>query len=129
AAGEKPRRPVRVLVIDDEPGLQRALRRVLEHFGCEVTTTSSGEQGFDLARSGAFDIILCDVRMPELDGREIYDRLQREAPAAAQRLAFMTGDTISDEIRQFLETTGRPALAKPFSRVQLAAFLRKMGTE
>lgn len=128
ASGAEQRRTVRVLVIDDEPGLQRALRRVLEHLGCEVTTSSSGEQGFALARTGAFDIILCDIHMPGLDGREIYDRLQREAPAAAMRLAFMTGDTISDDIRHFLETTGRPALAKPFGRVQLAAFLRRMDT-
>jgi len=124
--GQTPR-AIRVLVIDDEPGLQRALRRVLEHFGCEVTTSSSGEHGFALASSGAFDIILCDIRMPGLDGREIYHRLQRVAPAAAQRLAFMTGDTISDEVRLFLKATGRPTLAKPFGRMQLAAFLRRMG--
>jgi len=126
--GQTPAHAIRVLVIDDEPGLQRALRRVLEHFGCEVTTSSTGEHGFALACSGAFDIILCDIRMPGLDGREIYHRLQREAPAAAQRLAFMTGDTISDEVRLFLKATGRPTLAKPFGRVQLAAFLRRMGT-
>ena len=130
ASDETPPQPaLRVLVIDDEPGLQRALRRVLEHYGCEVTMSSTGEHGLALASSGTFDIILCDIRMPGLDGREIYHRLQREAPAAARRLAFMTGDTISDEIRLFLKATGRPALAKPFGRMQLAAFLRRMGTE
>lgn len=124
-----PHAGLRVLVIDDEPGLQRAIRRVLEHFGCEVTTSATGEHGFALACSGNFDIILCDIRMPGLDGREIYHRLEHEAPAAARRLAFMTGDTISDEIRLFLKATGRPTLAKPFGRVQLAAFLRRMGVE
>jgi CheY-like chemotaxis protein len=126
AAG-RPR--VRVLVIDDEPGLHRAIRRVLEYFGCEVTTSSTGEDGLALAATGDYDIILCDIRMPDLDGRDLYDRLEREAPAAARRLAFMTGDTISDEIRVFLKATGRPTLAKPFGREQLAAFLRRMGVE
>jgi signal transduction histidine kinase len=132
AGGGEPagtRARVRVLVIDDEPGLHRAIRRVLEYFGCEVTTSSTGEGGLALAASGEYDIILCDIRMPDLDGRELYDRLEREAPAAARRLAFMTGDTISDEIRVFLKATGRPTLAKPFGREQLAAFLRRMGVE
>src|SRR5690606_27403554 len=131
-AGEQPavaRGGLRVLVIDDEPGLHRAIRRVLEYFGCEVTTSSTGEGGLALAASGDYDIILCDIRMPDLDGRELYDRLEREAPAAARRLAFMTGDTVSDEIRLFLKATGRPTLAKPFGREQLAAFLRRRGVE
>lgn len=115
-----------VLVIDDEPGLQRAIRRVLEHFGCSVTIAPTGEEGLQKARDGGFDLILCDVRMPGLDGREIYNRLAAETPNAANRLAFMTGDTVSDEIRRFLTATGRPALSKPFGRAQLASLLRKV---
>lgn len=116
---------LRVLVIDDEPGLQRAIRRVLEHFGCTVNIAPTGEDGLQRAKDGGFDLILCDVRMPGIDGREIYNRLAAEAPAAAARLAFMTGDTVSDEIRRFLAATGRPALSKPFGRAQLASLLRR----
>ncbi|HEX7120651.1 MAG TPA: ATP-binding protein [Longimicrobiales bacterium] len=118
------RRPLRVLVIDDEAELQRALRRVLEHLGCEVTIALDGEEGYTLATSGEFDLILSDIRVPGVSGRELFERLRDEAPAAAGIIAFMTGDSVSDEIREFLAETGRPVLAKPFGRAQLQELLR-----
>ncbi|HEX7048671.1 MAG TPA: ATP-binding protein [Longimicrobiales bacterium] len=124
--GSTPRRGLRVLVIDDEPELQRAMHRVLAHLGCEVTSALTGEEGYDRARTEAFDLILCDIRMPGMHGRDLYTRLSAEAPEAARVMAFMTGDTLTGQIRRFLESSGRPALAKPFGRAQLAELLRSM---
>ncbi len=116
-------RATRVLVIDDEVELQRALRRVLGYLGCEVTVALDGDRGFEYARGGRFDLVLCDIRVPGLNGRELYERLLDEAPAAARAVAFMTGDSVSDEVRTFLAATGRPVLPKPFGRVQLQELL------
>lgn len=122
-----PRSGLRVLIIDDEPELQRALQRVLMHLGCEVTTALDGESGLQAAREEPFDLILCDVRLPGLHGQELLDRLRQEAPAAAEVITFMTGDTITREIRDFIASTGRPSLTKPFGRAQLEVLLRSAG--
>ena len=119
-------RPVRVLVIDDETELQRALGHVLRYLGCETTSALDGEQGFALARNGAYDLVLCDIRVPGLDGPELYERFAAEAPAVTRTIAFMTGDSLSDEIRAFLASTGRPVLAKPFGRTQLQELLHSV---
>ncbi|HEX6939457.1 MAG TPA: ATP-binding protein [Longimicrobiales bacterium] len=116
-------RTLRVLVIDDEVELQRALRRVLERLGCEVTVALDGDRGFALAAAGGFDLILSDIRVPGMSGREMYERLRAEAPAAAEAVTFMTGDSVTEEIRAFLSEVGRPVLAKPFGLAQLQSLL------
>jgi CheY-like chemotaxis protein len=114
---------LRVLVIDDEPELQRALRRVLGHLGCEVVTALDGETGVQHAREQAFDLVLCDVRIPGLHGPALLDRMRLQAPDAARVMVFMTGDTITREIREFVASSGRPSLTKPFGRAQLQQIL------
>ena len=120
-------RGTHVLVIDDEVELQRALRRVLHILGCEVTSALNGEEGLELARDAEIDLILCDMRIPGIDGLELYRRLRNAAPATTERLVFMTGDTLSDELRDFITTSGRPTLAKPFGRAQLVDLIRTVG--
>src|SRR5690606_7846447 len=83
-AGEQ--RALRVLVIDDEAPLQQALKRVLEYLGCEVVIALEGEEGYALARAGGFDLILADLGVPGLGGRETFERLRVEAPEQARRV-------------------------------------------
>lgn len=116
-------RQLRVLIIDDEPELQRALQRILEHLGCSVTSALDGTTGIRYAREHDFDLVLCDVRIPGLSGPEFLDELRRQAPAAADAIVFMTGDTITRRIRDFIQSTGRPSLTKPFGRDQLRKLL------
>lgn len=120
---------LRVLVIDDEVELQRALRRVLHLLGCEVTSALTGEEGLDHARDGEFDLILCDIRIPGIDGPSIYQRLREEAPDTLDSLVFMTGDTLTEEVRTFLDSTSSITLAKPFGRVHLQEVLRKVAAD
>lgn len=117
----------RVLVIDDEPELQRALQRILEHLGCSVTMALDGETGVRLAGEKAFDLVLCDLRLPGLHSRELLDQLRETAPEAAESIVFMTGDTITPEIQEFIASTGRPSLTKPFGRDQLEELLATIG--
>lgn len=120
---EKEETTLRVLVIDDEPELQRALQRVLTNLGCDVTTALDGETGVQRARERSFDLVLCDVRIPGLHGPELLDRIRLQTPAVEEVLVFMTGDTITREIREFIATSGRPSLTKPFGRAQLQQLL------
>jgi two-component system NtrC family sensor kinase len=120
---------LRVLIIDDEPELQRALRRVLTHLGCDVVTALDGETGIQKAQGQSFDLVLCDVRLPGLHGPELLDRMRLQAPRAAAALVFMTGDTITREIREFIAQSGRPSLTKPFGRTQLQRLLGNVRAE
>jgi CheY-like chemotaxis protein len=65
--------------------------------------------------AGGYDLILSDIRMPELDGPGLYWELERRDPQLLQRMIFLTGDTLSPGTRQFLERTGVPCLSKPFA--------------
>lgn len=121
-------RQLRVLIIDDEPELQRALRRILEHLGCSVTMALDGETGVRCAREQTFDLVLCDVRIPGLHGPELLEELRIHAPRAAESIVFMTGDTITRTIRDFIQSTGRPSLTKPFGRDQLQKLLASVPT-
>ena len=66
----------------------------------------------------AYDLILCDVRMPELDGPTLYRLLARQQPDLCSRVIFLTGDTLEPATQAFLEQSGAPCLTKPFTMVE-----------
>ena len=112
------RSPARLLIIDDVPMLGQALARGLrEH---EVTTVSRAEEAFRLlAEEKAFDVILCDVMMPRLGGREVLERLKADWPQLVPRLIFMTGGASGPGGRAFLNGISQQVLLKPFSLDEL----------
>ena len=112
-----------MLVVDDEPHILHYMRATLEAWGHRVDVATDGEEAVARARDGAYDLIITDVRMPNLGGRELYERLSREAPAAAARVVFSTGDTVRDDTLAFLERAGRPVLHKPFKLAELRQVL------
>ncbi len=103
-----------VLVVDDEPEVADILAETLTGEGHRVTTAANGALALDALRRGTYDIILSDVRMPELDGPGLYRELERQHPDLVRRFVFLTGDTLSPETREFLDRTGIPSLTKPF---------------
>jgi len=113
----------RILLVDDEPHILHYMRATLEAWGHRVDVATDGEQAVARAREGGYDLIVTDVRMPNLGGRELYERLSREAPAAAARVVFSTGDTVRDDTMAFLERAGRPVLHKPFKLAELRQVL------
>jgi len=117
--------PLRILVIDDEPHILHYMRATLEAWGHRVETAGDGEAGLALASTGGFDLILSDLRMPRLTGREFYAALSRLNPAAAARVVFSTGDTIHGDTTAFLESQPHPFLNKPFSLAELRALLAR----
>jgi CheY-like chemotaxis protein len=105
----------RILVVDDEPGIAAVLAEVLQMDGHVVETVSNGEAALEKLTAGEYDLILSDIRMPELDGPGLYWELERRAPRLLQAIVFLTGDTLSPGTREFLEKTGAPCLSKPFA--------------
>jgi CheY-like chemotaxis protein len=114
-----PRSPlhgIRLLVVDDEPALRSGMEAFGQLRGFAVLTAANGEEAFERVRRTAVDAIVCDLRMPELDGFGLYDRLRQERPGLAARMVFITGDLLSADARL---NTRQPILAKPFAFEQL----------
>ena len=114
----------RVLVVDDEPLVARSVARLLaaEH---EVTTLTSSLEALRRAEAGErWDLVLCDLSMPELSGMELARRLAVVAPELSARLLFLTGGAVTEEAQAFLEA-GRPCLEKPIDPATLRARVRQ----
>ena len=108
-----PHIPGAILVIDDEPSVVRALTRLLCRDGYRVGTAINGRDALTQLQAQAYDVIVCDLRMPELDGPAFYAILTRQYPTLRQRVIFLTGDAGSEASRTFLTQSGRPWLRKP----------------
>jgi two-component system NtrC family sensor kinase len=117
-------RRLHVLVVDDEPHILHYIRATLEAWGHTVVTAVDGEAGLEKAIGEPFDLIISDLRMPRVGGREFFEELVRRNPEAARRVAFSTGDTVRGDTLDFLEAQGRPCLQKPFSLAELRTLLR-----
>jgi len=114
---------LRVLVVDDEPHILHYMQATLESWGHFVVLASDGSQALKRALTQPFDLIICDLRMPRLGGREMYQTLAQMHPAVAGRMVFATGDTVRGDTLQFLERLGRPFLQKPFKLDELRRVL------
>jgi two-component system NtrC family sensor kinase len=114
---------LRVLVVDDEPHILHYMRVTLEAWGHSVEVASDGGDAVERAVATPFDVIVCDLRMPRLGGREMYEKLAEEHPPIAERVIFATGDTVRGDTLHFLESLGRPFLHKPFTLAELRTVL------
>jgi two-component system NtrC family sensor kinase len=104
-----------ILIIDDELGVQRALSRVLQRSGHDVTTANNGQEGLAAIEERSYEVILCDMRMPDLDGPGFYRELEHRHPRLLSRIIFLTGDTLSPEAQAFFAEVDCPRLLKPFN--------------
>jgi CheY-like chemotaxis protein len=113
-----------VLVIDDEASLCTVIRRTLgsEH---EVVTVTSARQALELFDGGErYDIVLCDLMMPQMSGMELHAELMRLVPDQAQKMIFMTGGAFSEEAASFLTKVSNPTVEKPFKTTALRELVR-----
>jgi len=105
----------RVLVVDDEEWLLALARQLLENDGHEVETVPGGEPAVAALRRRKFDVVVCDWKMPGLNGIQFYEHLLATDPAAADRVIFMSGDVINDTFQEFLRRHEKTCLPKPFA--------------
>jgi CheY-like chemotaxis protein len=108
-----------ILIVDDEQGITSALAYLLSRDGHVVDTASNGRRALERLDKRAYDLVLCDLRMPELDGPGLYREVERRCPSLLRRMIFLTGDTLSSETRLFLESAGVPCLSKPFRAAEV----------
>jgi PAS domain S-box-containing protein len=125
ASHDRPRR-ARVLIVDDDVNVGRSIARILrEH---DVTTALSGREAMSLA-DASFDVILCDLMMPDATGMDVLAYLKRERPEVAERVAFITGGAFTPQAREFLATTTARCFHKPFEPAVLRAFVQERAAE
>jgi nitrogen-specific signal transduction histidine kinase/ActR/RegA family two-component response regulator len=105
----------RALVIDDERDIAETIAEMLTREGFAVEIATSGEEALSELRRRSYDLLLSDVRMPELDGPALLRRLQNEWPVLAERLIFVTGDTLGLGAGSVLDQLGRPVIEKPIT--------------
>jgi signal transduction histidine kinase/CheY-like chemotaxis protein len=107
-------RGLRILLIEDDSSVVYLVRSALGHENTLVVA-ADGREALKMLHNQPFELVLCDLRMPGMGGREFYQQLQFAAPQLIQRLLFISGDTTSAETRDFLQQSGRPLLSKPFT--------------
>ena len=113
----------RVLVIDDEPAICRALQRSLAHHHDVVAMTSAKEALSQIAEGRRFDVILTDLMMPDVTGMDMYEHLCRIAPDQAERMIFLTGGAFTMRAREFLDAVPNQRIEKPFEAAQVLAVI------
>ena len=113
----------RVLIVEDEPDVAETLRELLEREGFKVTVAGNGTEAFFALDTEEFDLLFSDLRMPLLDGPDLYERLLEIRPKLVERMAFVTGDTVGERMTEFLQSCRRPILEKPFTKAGVRAVL------
>src|SRR5215510_15649271 len=121
-----PQTPLHMLVVDDEPGFLSGLTRLLQRDGHSVESASDGQAALARLHEDDYDLILCDLRMPALDGQTLYELLQRQHPALCPRMIFITGDTLSPDSMRFVEQCGLPWIAKPCGMEEIRAAIARV---
>jgi CheY-like chemotaxis protein len=114
-----PQTPVKILLIDDEASFVQGLAQLLHRDGYTVDTAANGQHALAQLHTQHYDVVLCDLRMPALDGPTLYTILQQQYPALCQRMIFITGDTLGVESTAFLAQCGQPYLFKPCTAAEV----------
>ena len=116
----------RILVIDDERAVRELISDALGIEGHDVHTAENGKEALDLIGQNRYDLVFCDLRMPEMDGQQLYEEVQRNYPQVLKRIVFVTAQAHSSDYGPFLRTTGIPVIEKPFTLSQLRQMVEKM---
>ena len=116
----------RILVVEDEPTVAQLLVDILTEEGHHAEATLDSQEGLTRISRKNYDVVICDLRMPRLDGRAFFDALVRTDSPARKRVLFITGDTIARSTQEFLESTGMPHLAKPFLVEEVKLAVRRL---
>ena len=126
---EAPLQRSRILIVDDDAMVLSALRRRLRRRHDTVTVLGGVEALARLSEDPGFDSIVCDLMMPEVDGKSFYDTIKKEHPQLADRIVFMSGGAFTPRLRKFAASVPNPVLQKPVSREDLESMLSARAVE
>jgi PAS domain S-box-containing protein len=113
----------RVLVVDDDSDVVYLICEILERGGHTVEVAGSGRLALQKIKRRSYDVILCDIRMPGMDGPAFYRALRDAKSDQIGSLAFITGDTLSPRVKEFLDASQRPYLEKPITPREIRALV------
>jgi CheY-like chemotaxis protein len=114
----------RVLCVDDESMIGELIAQILRsQNGCRVITARTGVEALEVLQQNGFDVVLIDYLMPGIDGGELFRRIEHAFPEVVSKLIFITGDTLTANTLEFIASTGRPLLTKPFGLPELMSAL------
>ncbi len=105
---------LRGLFIDDDVNILEIVSKYFGEMGCEIVTVPDARMALRILEEKEFDFVICDVVMPEMDGRDFYQILRQSRPSLIDRVIFSTGDIMRDSTREFLESLPNPHIEKPF---------------
>jgi PAS domain S-box-containing protein len=108
-----------ILVVDDEPYILKFLCRTLENQGYNVDGVHDAKEVLLKLRNGEYDLILLDIKLPGINGIELYRHMQKREPSMAKKVVFITGDIMGGDTRNFLSRTKAHYIVKPFSASRL----------
>jgi CheY-like chemotaxis protein len=124
-------RPGRILLVENDDANRDVIMRLFRRFGHEVVPVTNGLEAFQELQGDAIDCVICDLRLPVLGGKALYEQVEERLPHMASRFVFVTGDYTHPDSRAFLERSGRPVVGKPYEVEALlfavATTLREVG--
>ena len=124
AAASMPPEQARVLLVDDEPLISASLRRLLMR-DCEVVIANGGAEALaHLKLDEGFDVIFCDLMMPDVTGMDVYAELKKDRPEIADRLVFLTGAGFTPRIQEFLNRVPNARMDKPVDVQKIRTIVR-----
>jgi PAS domain S-box-containing protein len=118
-------RAEKILVVDDEKSIVEMLGEMLGLLGYTPSLCHSASEGLRRIVETKFDLVLSDLRMPEIDGPQFYRRAMELDARLERRFIFLTGDTVNEATKSFLRSTGQPFLAKPFRLASIEEVTRQ----
>ena len=116
----------RILVVDDEEVVRQYLDKVLTKMGHSVELVSDGEEALKRVKATRYSLILTDIKMPGMDGKEFYRRVGEIAASITKRVVFITGDVMGEDTRDFMLKTGAIYVTKPFDVGRLSWVVNKV---
>lgn len=114
------------LSIDDEPDNAELVAHILERMGFNVETMTNSPMALRRLSHENFDLVVCDIRMPDLDGRQLYRELKKVRPRSSPRTLFTTGDAADPEARLFAENNHLQLISKPFTSDEIIRAVHEM---
>jgi two-component system NtrC family sensor kinase len=118
-------RGTRALVIEDERALGEAVADALRDEGFDVDRAADGQDALANLHQRHYDVIICDLKMPTVDGMTFFSHVSEQMPQLARRIVFVTGDVAAADTERFLEESGCRWLPKPFRLKELVRVARE----
>ena len=115
----------RIPIVEDEPAICQVCRRALTNEGFEVDIAVNGDVAQDMLGEKDYDLCLIDIRMPVMNGKQLYQVILEKHPKLVKGTIFATGNMMDEYIKRFLELARRPFLLKPFTPDELKTIARE----